>query len=129
MEHISLNYFSLKSQYPDAAFVCGGDKNDMNINLLLGIHPSFRQIVSKPTYKQAILDVLVTDMGQYYLEPLIRPAVLPDNPTTASPSDHRIAFANINTCTSKPAPRVTVSHTVRPLNREALSAFASLSLA
>ena len=41
-EHISLNYFRLKSQYPDSAFVCGGDKNDLNIQLLLNIDPTFR---------------------------------------------------------------------------------------
>ena len=46
VEHISLNYYSLKSQHPDSAFICGGDKNDLNIKLLLDISPSFRQIVS-----------------------------------------------------------------------------------
>ena len=64
VEHISLNYFSLKSQHPDSAFICGGDKNDLNIQLLLNIDPTFRQIVSKPTYKNSVLDVLVTDIGQ-----------------------------------------------------------------
>ena len=48
IEHISLNYFTLKAQYPDSAFICGGDKNDLNIQLLLNIDPSFRQIVSSP---------------------------------------------------------------------------------
>ena len=43
VEHISLNYFSLKSQYPDSAFILGGDKNDLKIQLLLDIDPSFRQ--------------------------------------------------------------------------------------
>ena len=51
VEHISLNYYSLKSQHPDAAFICGGDKNYLNIKLLLDISPSFRQKVFKPTYK------------------------------------------------------------------------------
>ena len=125
IEHISLNYFTLKAQYPDSAFICGGDKNDLNIQLLLNIDPSFRQIVSSPTYRQAVLDVLVTDIGQYYKEPIIRPPVQPDNPATASPSDHRIAFAETKTCSIQPVIREARIQTVRPLPAEALSDFAS----
>ena len=47
----------------------------------------------KPRYKNSVLDVLVTDIGQYYMEPIIPHAVQPDNLATASPSDHRIGFA------------------------------------
>ena len=125
VKHISLSYFALKSQFPDAAFVCGGDKNDLNLNLLLNIDPSFRQIVSKPTYKQSTLDVLVTDIGHYYHDPTIRPAVEPDNPLVASPSDHSIAFAKVNTNTNHPPIRKITSHVTRPLPSEALAGFAS----
>ena len=125
IEHISLNYFILKSQHPDAAFLCGGDKNDLNIQLLLDINPTFRQIVTQPTYRLSVLDVLVTDIGHYYLEPIIRPAVQPDNPTTAKPSDHSIAFAKSNTNANQPAVRETVSRIIRPLNNETIRSFAS----
>ena len=124
IEHISVNYFSLKSQYPQSAFVLGGDKNDLNTQHLLNIDPSFHQIVTKPTYKQAILDVLITDIGQYYLEPVIRPAVQPDNPGLASPSDHHIVFAKAYTCSHQPIKRETKSYTVRPLPTQALQDFA-----
>ena len=102
IEHISTNYFSLKSRHPNSSIICGGDKNDLHTQLLLNIDPSFRQIVTKPTYKQTILDVLITDIGQYYLEPIIRPAVQPDNPNSASSSDHRIVFAKANTNSHQP---------------------------
>ena len=125
VEHISLTYFALKSQYPNSAFICGGDKNDLNVNLLLNICPSFHQIVTKPTYKQAVLDILVTDIGQYYQEPTIRQAVQPDNPNTGSPSDLNIVFAEVNTCSTKPVKRETISHTVRPLPNDAIAGFAS----
>ena len=123
IEHISLNYFILKSQHPDAAFICGGDKNDLNVQLLLDINPSFRQLVTKPTYRLSVLDVLITDIGHYYLEPVIRPAVQPDNPTSAKPSDHRIAFAQTNTIANQPAIRETVSRITRPLTNDAISNF------
>ena len=51
VDHITVNYFSFKSMYPDSTFILGGDKNDLNVQLLLNIDPSFCQIVSKPTYK------------------------------------------------------------------------------
>ena len=46
IQHISLNYYICKTLHPDSAFVCGGDKNDLNIQLLLDIHPCFRQLVT-----------------------------------------------------------------------------------
>ena len=125
MEHISVNYFCLKSQYPDSAFILGGDKNDLNTQLLLDIDPSFRQIVSNPTYRQSVLDVLVTDIGQYYLVPIIRPPVQPDNPQAAAPSDHSIAFARTKSSSLEPVKREVMTQIVRPLPAEAISSFAS----
>ena len=124
IEHISINYFTLKSLHSESAFICGGDKNDLNIQLLLDIDPSFRQIVSSPTYRQSVLDILVTDIGQYYEEPIIRPPVQPDNPATASPSDHKISFAKTKCSSLQPVKRETKSRTVRPLPDEALQGFA-----
>ena len=125
IEHLSLNYFALKSNHPDSAFICGGDKNDLNTQLLLDIHPSFRQIVSHPTYRQSVLDVLVTDLGQYYEEPVIRPPVQPDCLMTAAPSDHKIVFAKIKSNTMQPVKRAAIFRKVRPLPNQALEGFAS----
>ena len=68
---------------------------------------------------------MVTDIGQYYLVPIIRPPVQPDNPATASPSDHKIAFAKANTSSSQQVCRVSKSHTVRPLPDAVIANFAS----
>ena len=125
VEHISLTYFSLKAQHPESAFICGGDKNDLNIKLLLDIDPSFRQIVPHPTYKQSVLDVLVTDIGQYYEEPVIRDPVQPDNPVGASPSDHKIVFAKVKSNFTQPVRRVASIRHVRPLSDAAIAGFAS----
>ena len=81
--------------------------------------------MTQPTYRLSVLDVLVTDIGQYYLVPIIRPPVQPDNPTSASPSDHSIAFAKTNTSTFLPVKRETKSHTVRPLPDVAITNFAN----
>ena len=65
INHIAINYFIFKAKFPNSAFIAGGDKNDLDID------PSFRQIVTRPTHRQSILDVLVTDLGQFYNEPTI----------------------------------------------------------
>ena len=46
LNHITTNYFILKSKYPDSGFICGGDRNDLNTQLLLDIDPSFKQLVT-----------------------------------------------------------------------------------
>jgi hypothetical protein len=44
VEHINLNYFSLKSQYPSSAFVCGGDKNDLTFSSSSTLTPAFAKL-------------------------------------------------------------------------------------
>ena len=123
VNHISLNYYNLKAQYPESAFLCGGDKNDLNEQLLLDISPTFRQIVTLPTYRLSVLDVMVTDIGQYYLLPAIKPPVLPDNPASAVPSDHSIVHIKTIPTSCQPVQRVVLTRTVRPLPQEAVLSF------
>ena len=78
-----------------------------------------------PTYRSSVLDILVTDMGQYYCVPTIRPPVQPDDPAKGSPSDHNIVFVKTKSCTTQPVNRVVRTLTVRPLPEEALAGFAS----
>ena len=118
VEHISVNYFKLKSTYPKCAFICGGDKNDLNIKHLLDISPSFRQIVTKPTHKQSILEVIVTDIGHFYKEPVIRPALLPDIPGHGVPSDHKIVFTSPNN-TFSCSNRSSIRRNYRPFTTDA----------
>ena len=125
VEHISLNYFQLKSSYPDCAFICGGDKNDLNIKHLLDISPNFRQIVTKPTHKTSILEVVVTDIGHLYNEPVIRPPLTPDIPGQGVPSDHKIVFVTPIRDSSKPPNRSCLIKTSRPLTTQAKQKFAS----
>ena len=119
VEHISVNYFILKSSYPSCAFICGGDKNDLNVKHLLDISPNFHQIVTKPTHKDSILEVIVTDIGHFYKEPIIRPPLLPDIPGQGVPSDHMIVHAIPNKDSSKPPTRSTIIKTSRPFTTHA----------
>ena len=47
----------------------------------------------KDTYKDKILDIIITNLHQYYLEPVIVPPVPPDDPNCGVPSDHDVPVA------------------------------------
>ena len=115
IEHISVEYFKLKSTHTGAAFICGGDKNDLDTKHLLEISSSFRQIVNKPTYKNSVLDILVTDIGHFYNEPVIRPPIAPDVEGQGVPSDHNVVYVKTIAESSAPVKRSTITKTSRPL--------------
>ena len=52
----------------------------------------FQQIVTKPTRKDKILSVIITDLHQYYDEPEIRRPINPDVIGKGVPSDHSTPF-------------------------------------
>jgi hypothetical protein len=73
--------------------VYGGDKNNLNISSIVSGIPRLRQIVSKPTHKFKVLDVILTNLSQAYAAPIIVPPVSPDNPLHGVPSDHSVPLA------------------------------------
>ena len=98
IDFISTTYNYLKStKYPSAYFCLGGDINDLKVDLLLNISSKFKQIVKQPTRGDKILSVIVTDMWEYYQEPIILPPLLPDIVGVGNPSDHNVPFAKIYT--------------------------------
>ena len=125
VEHIAVSYFSLKNSFPSSAFICGGDKNDLNIKLLLDICPNFRQIVTKATHKSSIIDVIVTDIGHLYNEPTIRPPLNPDLPGKGAPSDHNIVHALPIKDAAKQPLRTSITKTSRPFTTTAKQSLAT----
>ena len=93
LNFIAAKYHQLKIKYPDAYFILGGDVNDLNIQGILNISSNFKQIVKKPTRKDKILSVIITDLHQYYKEPEILPPIQPDILGKGKPSDHSTPFA------------------------------------
>ena len=76
-QHIisQMHIFLLK--YPNAGFVCGGDKNKMPIQAIVDALPKCKQIVTRCTYKK-IHDMILSNMSQLFAIPFITPAVQPD---------------------------------------------------
>ena len=63
----------LLTKYPEAGLIMGDDKKDLKIGpLLIGI-PRMKNMVTKPTHKNKILDVILTNLHQFYNVPIIAP--------------------------------------------------------
>ena len=93
IDHLVSNSHFLLSKYPDAALFIGGDINNLPLAPILSSIPHARQIVTKPTRGDRILDVIITNIPQYYGEPDVVSPVFPDKPGCGVPSDHGVPVA------------------------------------
>ena len=118
IEHIAINYGELRTRYKDCFFLTGGDKNDLDLKLILDISPTFHTHNTKPTYGQKNIDVLVSDMVHLFNEPIIIPNVptdIPDGqPGGGKISDHPVVYTMPRLDrTQKPARELVVKKTRR----------------
>ena len=90
LDHLIGTIHQMLKKFPKAAYVIGGDKNSLPISALIQALPKCKQTVIHPTYKDKILDILLMNNSEYYCVPQVTPAMLPDNPATHKPSDHKI---------------------------------------
>ena len=105
----------LTTKYPGCGIIAGGDKNKMNIASLINNNLKLKQVVSRPTRKQEILDVVLTNLFLYYNAPIIVPPVQPDIPGQGVPSDHSVPLCVPHTDPLNPPARVYKTIISRPL--------------
>ena len=125
VEHITTTTHLLQSKYPNAAMAIGGDKNELNIESLRTTLPTFKQVVRQPTYKTKILDILLLNNSKHYDAPEVSREVLPDNPVTHKPSDHRVPVVRPAKGTPKGQRNVYKEVKYRPLPESAVRGFVS----
>ena len=123
IDHLTVNFQSLLTSHPRAGVILSGDRNLIDIPLLLSIDPSFRQIVKLPTRGPKILDVIVTNLASFYNDPQILPAIKPDNPCKGVPSDHSGVIATPNRAAGKPPIRQKETKQIRPISESGLQLF------
>ena len=123
IDHLVSTSHFLLSKYPDAALFIGGDINHLPLAPILSSIPHARQIVTKPTRGDRILDVIITNIPQYYGEPDIVSPVFPDKPGSGVPSDHDVPVAAPLTHTSAIPTRTYRTVKYRPLPQSAISQF------
>ena len=114
-DHIIGTLHMLTTKYPDCAIHVGGDKNKMDISSLLNTNLKLKQVVSLPTRKLEILDVLLTNCFSYYNAPIIIPPVQPDVPGQGVPSDHSVPLCVPHTDPSTAPTRLYKTIISRPL--------------
>ena len=114
-DHITGTLQMLTTKYPGCGILVGGDKNKMNISSLLNSNLKLQQIVTSPTRKQEILDVLLTNLFPYYHTPIIIPPVQPDVPGQGVPSDHSVPLCIPNRDPDNPPTRQYRTVVSRPL--------------
>ena len=91
LDHISEVYHFLSSKYTDGLYWCfAADKNDLKIDAILGLNQNLKQCVKNPTRfnPPAILDIFITDLSQYYQDPICEKPLDVDSDKVGSPSDH-----------------------------------------
>ena len=119
VDHIATTMNSLRTAHPKAGIIIAGDKNDLNENDILSICPSLRQMVLKPTRKNKILTIVITDLHRFYQEPIIVAPVPVDQGAVGVPSDHDgVLVIPLNNLSS--TSRSKIIKTVRPIKQSAL---------
>ena len=122
LDHILTTVHMLLSKYQNAGLIIGGDKNDLNIGSLISGIPKVRQIVTKNTHKNKILDIIITNLHQFYQVPVIVPPVQPDDPARGVPSDHSVPLA-VPLSAAHHVTREYKTVTVRPLPESGIEEF------
>ena len=123
IDHILTVLDKLRTEHPGAATVIAGDKNDLDETGILAFDPSFFQIVRKPTRKDNLLSIIITDLRRFYVEPKIIDPIPVDDLKKGSPSDHNgvLAVPVNNSESNKKTSKETKF--VRPMPQSSISEF------
>ena len=123
LDHLVSTTHYLLSKWPDAGLILGGDKNNLNISVLLSGIPRLRQIVTQNTHKNKILDVILTNLHSMYTVPVIVPPVPADDPSHGVPSDHATPVAYPRSGCNIAQSREYITRISRPLPESGIREF------
>ena len=91
IEHIIETIHVLRAKHDNEInFLIGGDFNRLDISDILECYGGLRQIVSVPTRKSAILEIILTDLHSYFHPPTTIFPLEVDSDKTGKDSDHNI---------------------------------------
>ena len=121
IDHMTVTLQMFLTKYPKSGVLISGDRNHILMKDLREIESSLKQIVTRPTRKKSILDVILTNLSQYYEEPVILPPVMPDIPGVGKPSDHDGVLAKPSRCTFFKKEKIIKQ--VRPISDSKMHSF------
>ena len=117
IDHICEAYNVLLAKYGQGIhFIIAGDFNRLNINPILDMSPSLKQVVDIPTRTNpdATLDKIISTLSEFYLSPTSLPPLDNDILGEGKPSDHLIVEWRPISSSDKPTPKYKVIN-FRPL--------------
>ena len=117
-----MNFYLLKTKYPDAKSIFLGDFNCYKPDVILSLSPKLRQLVHHNAHGDKPLDLIITDMHTLYHPPVLSHYLLPDDPDNAAPSDHLGNLLIPRAVPDVHSKRITKSITVRPFIELQISA-------
>ena len=115
VSYLSDSVDSIRGQYPDCGIVVLGDFNNLDISYFCN-QQRLIQVVDKPTRSDSILDLIVTNLSQFYSSPECKAPL--------GSSDHSIVFWQPNrVCVSKATRSNANKFPLRRMPESALCAF------
>ena len=122
--HIIDTIHLLRAKYDnDVRFLVGGDFNRTDISDILDSYGALRQIISVPTRKSAILEIILTDLQMLFHPPTTLPPLQVDSDKKGKDGDHEIVvlapLSNIQYKTERKKKIITT----RPLPESQIAKF------
>ena len=116
IDHIIETIHIIRSRYDNEVnFLFGGDFNRLNINSILDSYCALKQCVTVPTRKEAILEIVLSDMSHLYHPPTTLPPLQADSDKNGADSDHNIVIFAPNSNSNYQVRRTKKTIKVRPL--------------
>ena len=124
-DHIAQTFHLLSAKYgSDIQFIIAGDTNRLNLTPITSLSPYLKQLVQVPTRlnPDAILDPIITTLGKWYLPPITKPPINP-NEGDGKPSDHLVVLMLPLASSLDIQPRQYRTVTTRPITQSGIDRF------
>ena len=91
IEHIIGSIHQLRATYENnVSFLVGGDFNRLEISEILDSYGALKQIISVPTRKTALLEIILTDLHTLFHPPTALPPLQVDTDKVGADDDHNV---------------------------------------
>ena len=107
----------------DIHFLFGGDFNRLDISEILNSYGALKQFVSTPTRKNALLEILLTDLHPVFHPPTTIAPLQVDADKVGSDSDHNVVVMAPRTNSQYKAERVRKTKVIRPTPQSKIDDF------
>ena len=122
IDHLSSTLQDLLLDHPCAGIIFAGDRNDLTVDRLLSIDSSLKQIVKVATHGRKVLDVILTNLGRFFNDPVTVMPVPVDNINKGVPSDH-LGIVVTPILSASPPSRQKRTIIFRPMPESLLNSF------